>query len=150
LCVRWRSAAGWAEGVWTFALALLIVNDHALKGSGWLPGVVTGKLGDVAGLVVAPVLVAVLAALAGIRGPCARLVCFAAVVAPFAAIKLSTDAARALENILELAEVHWRVWSDPTDRCPRRASVSLARVRVTRSACDRKGTAWSRARRHAR
>ncbi len=113
--MRWRPAAGWAEGGWTFALALLIVNDHALKGSGLLPGVVTGKLSDVAGLVVAPALVAVLAALAGIRGPRARIVCFAAVVAPFVAIKLSTDAARALENILELAGVRSRVWSDPTD-----------------------------------
>lgn len=112
--MRWRSA-GRAESVWAFALALLLVNDHVFKGSGWLPGVVTGKLSDVAGLVVAPVLVAVLAALAGIRGPRVRLVCFAVVVAPFTAIKLSTDAAGALENMLELAGVRSRIWSDPTD-----------------------------------
>ena len=108
-------AGRWAEGVWTFALALLIVNDHVLKGSGWLPGAVTGKLSDLAGLVVAPVLVAVLAVLAGIRGPRARLVCFAAVAVPFAGIKLSSDAARVLESVLALAEVRSRVWSDPTD-----------------------------------
>lgn len=110
-----RKAAGWAECIWAFALALLIANDHVLKGAGFLPGSVTGKLSDFAGLVVAPVLVAVLVALAGIRGPRTRAACFAAVVMPFAAIKLSIDAAVALQSVLALAGVRSRVWSDPTD-----------------------------------
>jgi hypothetical protein len=108
-------ASGWPERAWTLALVLLIVNDHVLKGAGWLPAVVTGKLSDYAGLVVAPVLVAVLMALSDIRGPRARLVCFAAVVAPFVTIKLSTDAAHVLESALDLAGVRSRIWSDPTD-----------------------------------
>ena len=35
-------------------MILLGVNDHVLKGSGWVPGVVTGKLSDFAGLVFFP------------------------------------------------------------------------------------------------
>jgi hypothetical protein len=38
------------------AVALLLLNDHWLKGSGLLPGAVTGKLSDVAGLFFFPVL----------------------------------------------------------------------------------------------
>lgn len=51
---------------WPFllALAVLLLNDHLLKGAGLLPGWLTGKLSDVAGLYVAPV---VLAALIGIE-----------------------------------------------------------------------------------
>jgi hypothetical protein len=36
------------------AMALLGVNDHLLKGSGWLPGWVTGKVSDCAGLLFVP------------------------------------------------------------------------------------------------
>lgn len=39
------------------ALAVLAVNDHVLKGSGWLPGWLTGKLSDFAGLLFFPLLV---------------------------------------------------------------------------------------------
>lgn len=35
---------------WVAALLVLVVNDHVLKGSGLLPGVITGKLSDFAGL----------------------------------------------------------------------------------------------------
>jgi hypothetical protein len=38
------------------SLALLGVNDHLLKGSGLLPGWVTGKLSDVAGMIYFPLL----------------------------------------------------------------------------------------------
>lgn len=46
--------------LWLGALLLMLVNDHVLKGSGLLDGGWTGKLSDVAGLLVAPVLVGVL------------------------------------------------------------------------------------------
>jgi hypothetical protein len=39
------------------AMALLGVNDHLLKGSGWLPGWLTGKLSDFAGLLFFPLFV---------------------------------------------------------------------------------------------
>ncbi|HEX6277868.1 MAG TPA: hypothetical protein VFZ53_32720 [Polyangiaceae bacterium] len=97
------------------ALALLVLNDHLLKGSGVLPASVTGKLSDVAGLVVAPVLVSVLAALAGFHGRTQRFVCYAVVVVTFSAVKVSEPAARALEAFLSLGGVRWRLWSDPTD-----------------------------------
>lgn len=41
-------------------LAVLAVNDHVLKGSGLLPGVVTGKLSDFAGLLFFPLLLVTL------------------------------------------------------------------------------------------
>ena len=43
------------------AVALLAVNDHLLKGSGLLPGWMTGKLSDFAGLFFFPLLLAALA-----------------------------------------------------------------------------------------
>ncbi len=39
-------------------MLLVALNDHVLKGAGLLPGVVTGKLSDFAGLYFAPLLVA--------------------------------------------------------------------------------------------
>jgi len=39
------------------AMILLGINDHLLKGSGWLPGWVTGKLSDFAGLLFFPLFV---------------------------------------------------------------------------------------------
>jgi len=48
------------------AVALLALNDHVLKGSGLLPGWLTGKLSDVAGLFFFPVLLVVVAE-AGLR-----------------------------------------------------------------------------------
>ncbi|WP_438035127.1 hypothetical protein [Sorangium sp. So ce204] len=94
------------------ALALLVVNDHLLKGAGLLPGALTGKLSDLAGLVVAPVLAAALADARTSRG---RALAFAAVAAPFAAIKLSAAAAQLLVGLVGLAGITWRIWQDPTD-----------------------------------
>ncbi len=37
------------------AAIVLATNDHLLKGSGWVPGAITGKLSDIAGLFVAPI-----------------------------------------------------------------------------------------------
>ena len=50
------------------ALALLALNDHVLKGAGVLPGAVTGKLSDVAGLLVAPLVCAWLLRVRTTRG----------------------------------------------------------------------------------
>lgn len=43
------------------AVAVLAINDHLLKGSGLLPGWITGKLSDVAGLFFFPVLLGAIA-----------------------------------------------------------------------------------------
>lgn len=57
-----RVALAWlGHPVTVLALVVLVLNDHVLKAA--QPGWLTGKLSDVAGLVLAPPLVAVLAAL---------------------------------------------------------------------------------------
>ena len=49
-----------ATPLFATALLVLALNDHVLKGAGLLPGWLTGKLSDFAGLIVAPVVLAVL------------------------------------------------------------------------------------------
>lgn len=89
-----------------FALVVLVVNDHVLKGSGLLPGLVTGKLSDFAGLFFFPLLLVTLAnlaattlstssrrarALSGATTTQLAIACVAT-AAVFAAIKVSTGA----------------------------------------------------------
>ena len=71
------------------SLALMVANDHFLKGSGLLPGLVTGKLSDFAFLFFAPI---VLAALTRARRSAALLGCYAAPTGLFVAINVSADA----------------------------------------------------------
>jgi hypothetical protein len=94
------------------ALALLIVNDHWLKGAGVLPGWLTGKLSDGAGMIVAPVL---LATLCRAERRASRLACFAATALVFAAIKLSVTLASWWAALLAVFGVPWHMVSDPTD-----------------------------------
>lgn len=97
--------------LWWISLGALVVNDHALKHSS-LAGTVTGKLSDFAGLIVAPVLVS---ALVRPKTRAVRLACFASVVLPFVAIKLSATAASLLVWAASLGGLGWRIWSDWTD-----------------------------------
>ncbi|MEU4160089.1 hypothetical protein [Actinoplanes sp. NPDC026670] len=64
---RGKALAWLCHPVTVTALALLVINDHLLK-SAW-PGWVTGKLSDVAGMVLAPPLLAALAGLIAPRAP---------------------------------------------------------------------------------
>jgi hypothetical protein len=98
--------------VWVAALLLLVVNDHLLKGVGVLPGWVTGKLSDFAGLIVAPVL---LAHVMRARGPAARAACYAAVAIVFAAVKLLPGAAHLVESAVGVLGIRWHIWCDATD-----------------------------------
>src|SRR5262245_18604951 len=75
---------------WIAALVLLALNDHWLKHSGALPGWLTGKLSDFAGLYVAPVLLATLVR-ARTRG--ALALCHVAVGLGFSAINLDPGSA---------------------------------------------------------
>jgi hypothetical protein len=97
---------------WLASLAVLGVNDHLLKGAGLLPGVVTGKLSDVAGMLVAP---ALLAALLGLRSRRGLLLAHLAIAAVFAAIKLSPAAADAWSWLMGLVGMPWMITVDPTD-----------------------------------
>src|SRR4051812_25303572 len=85
------SRFGW---LWWSGLVVLVVNDHLLKGAGVLPGWVTGKLSDFAGLIVAPLLVVVLVRARTAR---ARAAALAVVAAPFCAIKIWVQAAHVVE-----------------------------------------------------
>ncbi|MEU5913069.1 hypothetical protein [Micromonospora sp. NPDC047527] len=89
------------------ALVVLVVNDHVWKAA--FPGLVTGKLSDVAGLVLAPPLVAVLLTLVVPRMP-ARIAAVAGLVAVgagFAVVKSSGYAA-------ELASSAWTALAGPS------------------------------------
>src|SRR3954467_10126307 len=108
-----RTSLSWSVTAWWWvALAVLVLNDHVLKGAGILPGWLTGKLSDLAGLVVAPMLAATVV---GPRRPRARALAFALVVAAFVATKLTPSVARALEVVAGGVGVASRIWSDPTD-----------------------------------
>jgi hypothetical protein len=98
--------------LWWVALGVLVTNDWVLKGSGLLPGWVTGKLSDFAGLIVAPVL---LSAALGARRTATRALCFGAIAGVFAAIKLFAPAARLVESLMTALGVPWRIWVDPSD-----------------------------------
>lgn len=105
----WR---GLTHPGWWCALGLLALNDHVLKGSGALPGALTGKLSDVAGMVAAPVLAA---ALLGARTRRSVAGAFTLVAAGFAAIKVSHAASALYLGALALAGVHGHNAVDPTD-----------------------------------
>ncbi|MEM6790471.1 MAG: DUF4215 domain-containing protein [Myxococcota bacterium] len=98
--------------VWWMALAVLAFNDHVLKGSGLLPDVVTGKLSDVAGLIVAPLL---FATVVRARGRRAMAACHLAVGAVFAAIQVSAPAAAGWSALMGAFGFPWVIVSDPTD-----------------------------------
>jgi hypothetical protein len=97
---------------WLGALALLVANDHWLKGSGLLPGVLTGKLSDFAGLLVAPTLLAMLLRVDSRRG---LLACHIAVGAVFAGIQISIPFADLWSALMGLVGHPWVITSDLTD-----------------------------------
>ncbi|KYF51085.1 hypothetical protein BE08_09470, partial [Sorangium cellulosum] len=107
-----RSRRSLLHPLWLGALALLVLNDHALKGSGLLPGWLTGKLSDLAGLLVAPAALAALLRVSSRRGFLGAHVATGAV---FSAINLAPQAARAVEALMALTPLPWRITVDPTD-----------------------------------
>lgn len=94
------------------ALVVLVLNDHVWKHGDALPSVLTGKLSDFAGLLVAP---AVLAVLLSARSQTAFLAGHLAVGVGFVAINVSEPAARLVVDAVSLVGMEWRIWSDPTD-----------------------------------
>src|SRR5687768_2023818 len=107
-----RPARALLSPTWLFALAVLAVNDHLLKGAGLLPGVLTGKLSDFAGMLVAP---ALLAALLGVTSRRGLLHCHIAVGLVFALINLSPACADAWSWLMGLVGFPWTITVDPTD-----------------------------------
>ncbi len=105
-------AAALRRPLWWAALATLLVNDHLLKGAGLLPGWITGKLSDVAGMIVAPALAA---SLIPLRHKGLRVLSFLSVAALFAAVKVSPEARDALVAAAASLGMRWRIVVDPTD-----------------------------------
>lgn len=105
-------AAALRHPLWWAALGALILNDHLLKGAGVLPGWLTGKLSDLAGMIVAPALAA---SLVTARREGLRALAFVSVAALFALVKLSPEARDALVSLASLAGLRWRIVADPTD-----------------------------------
>lgn len=89
------------------SVIVLLVNDHLLK-QAW-PGFVTGKLSDVAGLLVAPPLLALLLRR---RADAAAVLLTGAL---FAAVKTTETGAEAASQAWSLVAGHSRVLADPTD-----------------------------------
>lgn len=81
-----------------FSAALLFFNDHVLKGAGVLPGWVTGKLSDFAGLMVAPV---ILAWCLRVRSRRAFAAAHVAVGAVFSALEVSPSLATAVATSID-------------------------------------------------
>ena len=98
--------------LWWSALGLLLLNDHVLKHARVLPEIVTGKLSDVAGMLVAP---ALLALLFGARRPLARALSTLLVGLMLCAVNLSPAAAHALERLLCAIGIASRIWVDKSD-----------------------------------
>ena len=95
------------------SLVVLVVNDHVLKW--WWPGVITGKLSDIAGMVLAPVVLAAFVELATKRR--APWACTIAVGVAFALVKTWAPATHAYEVFFATIRFAQRVVlvRDPTD-----------------------------------
>ena len=104
-----------AHPVTVLALALLTVNDHLLKAA--YPGPVTGKLSDLAGLVVAPPVVATVAVFATRRLPAAVAAhgAILAVGAAFALTKAYPPGAVAASALWSLVRGPSVILADRTD-----------------------------------
>ncbi|MEM6930606.1 MAG: hypothetical protein AAF602_26955, partial [Myxococcota bacterium] len=97
--------------LWLASLGLLVVNDHVLKGAGLLPGMLTGKLSDFAGLIVAPALLALLLP-ASRRG---WTLAHGLVGLGFGALQVVPGFAAVWDASLTAAGVPWATVADPTD-----------------------------------
>lgn len=115
--------------LWWTALAVLVANDHLLKGAGLLPGALTGKLSDVAGLVVAP---ALLATVLGARRMGSIVACHVGPVLALAALKLVPGVAPAVVGAAAWLGESWAIVPDPTDVLAAPAALLAFRVLVPR------------------
>lgn len=100
-----------ASPVFVLALVVLVLNDHVLK-QAW-PGLVTGKLSDVAGLVVAPLLLAVPLAAIGVRRPVTVAIGMTGIGFVFA--KTSVAGAQATSAVWSLTGIPTLMRADVTD-----------------------------------
>lgn len=120
------------------AIGLLLLNDHILKGL--FPGVITGKLSDIAGLAFFPLLLALVLGLL-FRKPGSTLLVSSVVTGIcFTAIKTIPAAAAVAEQLMSPIWP-WRIIVDPTDLIAL-PSIPIAGV-AWRSAQARPKSWWS-------
>jgi hypothetical protein len=109
-----RATLAWlAHPVTAVAVVVLLVNDHLLKAA-W-PGPVTGKLSDVAGMLVAPPLIALALSLTGMRGPTSAVAGLIMTGTLFTLMKTNGYAAQLAESVWSSLVGPSRVVVDPTD-----------------------------------
>jgi hypothetical protein len=97
--------------LWWIMLVLLICNDFVLKSAGLMPGWLTGKLSDFAGLMVFPLFAALL--FGGRKWVWLALHLLTA--AGFAALKLFPEVGGVYVQMLGLFGIQGQVWYDATD-----------------------------------
>jgi hypothetical protein len=98
--------------LWIAALLVLACNDHVLKGSEPIPSFLTGKLSDIAGLLVAPSLFAIVARA---RSRWQWVAVHVAVGVVFAALQLWAWAADTWARLFEAIGIGWHTTPDPGD-----------------------------------
>lgn len=133
-----RPADGLLHPVAVLALVVLVVNDQVLKAA-W-PGVVTGKLSDVAGLIVAPLVVQaaweVIQWVAGRwSGPSARVLAIAIVTVgvTFAAVQVWPPATDLYRGAMGVAQWPLRLLASLVTGTPR---PNLVPVQTVADAAD--------------
>lgn len=125
-----QAGAAFAHPLFALALVVLVLNDHVLKGAGILPPIVTGKLSDVAGLLVAPAVLAWICRARTWRGWVAAHV---AVGVGFTALELAPALVSGVESASAWVGLPMRMWPDPTDLLALPAlAVSLVVLRTER------------------
>lgn len=97
--------------LWLAALALLVLNDQWFKASGAMP-MLTGKLSDFSGLLVAPLLMATVLRARRWRS---IIACHVAVGVVFTGLQLVPEFSRLWSQMIGVIGVGWTTWSDPTD-----------------------------------
>jgi hypothetical protein len=115
-----RRDSGLLHPVALVALAVLVLNDHVWKAR--YPGWVTGKLSDVAGMIVFPLVACVIARVIMPRADAKRVLagCIAATIVGFTLVKLWPPATHVCEAVMgalqtPLAVSPTTIVRDPTD-----------------------------------
>lgn len=103
-----------ADPLWWVALALWIINDHWLKGSGLVDPAITGKLSDLCGLWVLPAGLSAIASRPAGQS-CARWPWYLGVGLYFSALQLWPALALASEQVLASLGIPSKITPDPSD-----------------------------------
>lgn len=102
-----RAGRALVHPLWVLSLLLMVINDHYLKSAGLVPGWLTGKLSDLAGYFLFPLLLATALRVRTRRG---AALAHAVAVVLLLVLELSPAACAMVERVFGV-----RMWADPTD-----------------------------------